>query len=410
MAWRSMVVWAVCFAVGLLGTELLRAQDLEPGGEGKRVVVKRYVELSADAVYAAARDGARAQVRFSDSFDRPVSVPASLRRIVVDDVRYTAALAFRTEANLYCIVSSDNEEGGRKAKALSKGQKITIEGSILGAVGLGKYVFVDMILTGSEKRSKIENELLLRWPGTPPQRISSPGVYQLSLPCNHVEGEVVEVRLEVARKDPEAFRKELRERLGEQAREPRTYERFEAASVYRLAARGRQADVRFEDLFKRVATAERLLREAVVKGRGRFGIGYAFDTYSGLTCLIPLGSREQLEKARLSLPDQRLAIEGTVVGKLGAYYCVLVDEIEFPDLEGKLEKADIWEIRVFWGEETPKRFHVPGSYLLNVPCQYAEGMVEQIALELREVRVIAAEKAAEEEPQTRPSEGSTPGY
>ena len=50
MAWRSMVVWAVCFAVGLLGTELLRAQDLEPGGEGKRVVVKRYVELSADAV------------------------------------------------------------------------------------------------------------------------------------------------------------------------------------------------------------------------------------------------------------------------------------------------------------------------------------------------------------------------
>ena len=407
-------VGALMFVVWGVAEAAAQDQNLEPSEEVEHVIVKRYADLSAGDAYQAVRTSEGANVRFTDSFDGRVAVPARFGTVRVGQQARRTVAAFVTEVGLHCLIASDDEESLQKAPTLRQGQTTTIEGTILGTDGARRCVLVDRILTGSEKMSEISHEIVLRWPGQTAKLILQPGNYTVPFPCNHVEGKTEQIRVLVAERDKEAFLRQIEKEMAEEEGEPqRTYGTYSPTLVYQYAKADRQIDVRFRDKFKGAVRPVPQLRVARIRGRGEIRIGYAFETYEGITCLVPAGKLIVMDKARRSVPGQTILVQGTISGRHGIYRCVVVDNLETyigDTLAGKVEAGKVWEIKVFLPGQTPKMLYKPGTYAdaLTFPCQHKEGAVERFALELREVRLVRAQKE-EPTPPEGPAESPTPG-
>ena len=138
-AWRILV--------GVLGATMIlsgavRAQRARPGGaEGikpdeavRRILVKHYIELSPTEVVQAATSGARADVRLTDTFDGPVPLIAPLQLIPWGPQVIPIALSLRTEGGVTALVPRDQRDTLEKVGTLTKGQTLTVEGTIAGRI------------------------------------------------------------------------------------------------------------------------------------------------------------------------------------------------------------------------------------------------------------------------------------
>jgi len=399
-----------------------QGEAVEPLTEIRRIVLKRYVELAPLVVWRAADADARADVRFEDTFDRAGPARGVLERVRLGPRAYRIVLVALTESRLTCLVPAGQSDTIKKVLNLNRGQEITVEGTVVGRIGAHRAVLVDRILTGHDERSQVEHELVFRWPGQRgalPKLITKPGDYSVEYPCRHKKGEVERATVLVEQLPRKWFLAELERRRAAEAaaqegEEPqegeapeKRYDTYRPEAVYRHAADGSILNVRFTDRVKGRAVG---VPRAVPVPRGRaVRVGYAFDTYVGLTCIVPAQDAPLVELAARLIPGQDVEIKGTILPPVGAFKGVLVDELVLQGLEGPTETPDVWVVRVFWGEEEPRMFYEVGTYPLQFPCQFVEGRAEMLVAELREVRVIKGERegapqqgevlAPEEEPE-----------
>ena len=377
------------------------AERPEPQERVRRIIVKRYTAIGAAELYRAIGENVRADVRFRDEFDRPVQLTGALRTVRLGGRRVRIGAAFRAEKDICCLVPLDARDQAQKVRDLRRGQMVTVEGTVLGIIAGNRCVLVDMVLTGAQQESVIQHELILEWPARQrvrPELITEPGDYEVGFPCRWQEGEEETVRVLVEQRVRAEFLAELKEleEIARGGREEKDYRLYKASAVYDYARDDVRIDVSFEDRIKGPTRRYADLNVVRLRGRRPIRIGYAFDTYQQITCLIPDRDEELLDRARRALPGQDVMIKGTVVGRVGAYRAVLVDELDFPSLNGVAETPDVWVVEIVWGEQRPMPIWRPGTYRRLFPCRFVEGRAERLDITLREVRLIGGRKGGKE--------------
>lgn len=392
-----------CVAVAAQDEASEGSRDVAPEAKFRREVVKRYTELDALSVWRAADSNARADVRFPDSFDRPARDANAREVISLGRQRIPIALKFITKADLCCMVDARDRETIEKVRRLVKGQEITIEGTILGIMGGCKCVLVDRLLTGGEKRSVIDHELIVSWPGRRirAKQIIERGEYTVEFPSRYKDGATERLVLIVEEKDRDAFLEQLAREAAEREedaeggrRRParkKTYSKFKADAVYEHAQGYRPVNVRFEDRFKKFTPGAADLRVVRFADGTVVPVGHVFDTHSGISCIVPLRDRNLMNLAERIVPGQQLTIKGTVLGPWAGLRAVVVDEIVLPNVTGVRDvPRNVWIVTVYWQKQEPKRFYEVGTYRLALPSNYDERgrRTERVQLELREVRLI----------------------
>jgi len=406
--WWTFVVWALWACVPAFAQ-----QEPAPGAEEQpqpqtevtRELVKRYSEMDANAVWRAANSNVLADVRFPDAFKE--FPPNAARREIVrlGPDRFPVALRFNTQADIQCLVDARNVDTLQKVSSLVPGQQIIVEGTILGNLGGRKSVLVDRVLTGDERRSRIDYELVLRWPGTPvePKLIVKPGRYVVEFPSSYKEDAVESFEVQVERKDRKAFAEEQAREAAEAAQkaagqpgapplvqrppQKKSYRALKADDVYVRARQNDLLDVRFQDQYKGLsAFSGRTVRTPY---RTRVPVGFAFDTYIGLTCVVPANDPNLLNTARRIVPGQKVSVDGTVLGQLGAFKVVLVDNVTLPSITGVRDEADhVWLVTLNWPEQKRQRLYQVGTYVMDFPSTQEPPRFERLVVELREVRVV----------------------
>jgi len=394
-----------------------------------KVAARHYKNLAPADVYRAAAAGIRVPVRFVDAFGSRTVMPESLRQFSLEGVTYETAVAFRTQGGLLCLIPWASEGALRtlfglpgdwplseavlnRPAALVRGQQLTVEGVIVGAVVGERCVLVESLYMGKSAGRAVQREVLLMWPGErQPHVISAPGTVNLKFPSTKVEGQTVPISVTVKALTPQALRAELarqaaaREGLGT---EQKTYREFAADDVYRHAARANRLNVSFQDRVARVLGSRlpaELSSVPALRGgvMGPVGVKYAFELESRVVCLVPSDSSQLLGRAMTVLPGERVAVCGTIVGPQGASNCVLVDYIGFPDQEQGPENEVWWVSIQLPGQEKPKEFWGPGLYDIPFPLPDAPGQVETLRVQLWnfvtvQVPAPASERPAQPEP------------
>ena len=415
---RQLLVYAATALVVVPGLVLAqeaadtKGEELAPDEGVRRMVVKRYTTLGPEAVYRAVNSNVLADVRFSDEFDGPVRLTGALRFIRIGDRRETVGAAFSTQSRLCCLVPLEAKEQMEKLRELAKGQTITVEGTVAGIVAAAKCVLVDRVLTGAEKQSDIHHELLLEWPGVAaarPKIIVEPGEYESKFPCRWQAGQFETAVVLVEETSRMGFLEELR-RLEEAARElaeegeeegkkapaVKVYNLYRPEAVYEHARNDNQLDVRFQDRVKGPTPPSPNLAQVRLRGQAPVRIGYAFETYMRITCLVPRENEDLLDRAKRMMRGQEVLVKGTVLGQVGAHRAVLVDELELPSVKGEVETPDVWVIKIFWGKAKPLMLWQPGTYTRDLPCQFVDRRTERLQITLQEVRYIGGKKEGEE--------------
>ncbi len=380
-----------------------------------KVPVKRYKVLSPADIYQAATQGIRADVRFRDTFSRMTAMPGPARQFELGGVTYLVERAFRTQGDLVCLVPRSSTGALRALFGLTpdwpptgalpnlpvvfnEGQRITIEGTIVGTVVGEKCVLVYSLMSGEGEPLPAQREVQLFWGAqTEPRIVSEPGENTLVFPCSYVEGKTGTVKVSVKAVGPEELQAELailtaaREGLGE---ERKAYGQYLPDSVYRYAGQNRPVNVDFKDNVARQIMGRRFPGEIAVAPAVRGGVwtqvrvGYVFETANRIACLVPRDSANLLARAAGTLPGERVHIRGTTTGLLGAYNCVLVDYIGFPDQEQVVGQGQTWWVSVECPQQQPMVFWDSGLYEIPVPCQNAPGRVERLRVVLREFREV----------------------
>lgn len=415
-------------------------QEAATGGAVRtiKVPVKHYKILSPADVYRAAIERIQADVRFRDAFAARTVVPDVVRQINLGDATYLAVLAFRTEGELLCLVPRASSHALRtlfglpadwplndavlnRPIVLNPGQQMTIEGTIIGPAVGERCVLVDSVLVGEAARAPAQREVQLLWrTQQEPRVISEPGEHEFVFPCTYVAGETATVKVSIKALRPRELQRELA-RLAAQTEglraEQKTYGQYSAGAVYRHAGQNSLLNVDFSDRAARIigfspprlAVPEPRLRWAAPVPAGiaaapalRGGvpavvaIGYAFETANRITCLVPSDSASLMGRATSTLPGEQVHIRGTVTGVQGAYNCVLVDYIGFPEQEEAAGDGDTWWVSVEWPQERPKVLWDYGLYQIPLSCQHAAGRFEVVQVLLREFRTIEVEVPAAE--------------
>lgn len=413
---KILLVAGLMLAIGpvittVRGAEEAGGEAMEPEAEEiRRMEVKRYLGLSGQVVAEAIVRGVTRDVRFEDTFEEAARASAAVRTVRLRGERYRIAAMFRTQNDIVCLIPADQQDTLEKVgppNPMRVGQKITVEGTTLGMVRGMRTFLVDRVLTGDEEMSVIEHELVLRWPRSrrraEPQRITEPGEYTAEFPCRYEEESTERVRLVVQRRGREEFMEQLRQEReaareaeeGEEgAREEREerekhYSTYEPAAVYKHIMRDNVLHVSFTDRV-RGAPPSTPRRLTLPNGR-RLRVGAAFDTYIGITCLVPASNEELTDLARRVIPGQDVQVWGTTLPSRASYKPMVVDRMELPGTTRPGQSEHVWVVQVFLPDETPKRFYEVGSYGLDFPCQHVENRTERVVAELREVRVIQRE-------------------
>lgn len=391
MGIRNVLVCGAALGLLVIAATGLQGQPAPSADREERFTVKRYMEIPAEAVYEAAVQGVRAHVRFVDNVTGRTGVPEAFRRIRLYGESFVGAAALRTESGLVCVIPRRSERVLAKLAQLERGQCLAFEGTTLGRAGTIRALLVDQMFFAPEEKSEVGHELLVHWPGVPEERdkrIVEPGIFQIEFPCRHVTGKKEEVKFVIEEKRWETLIEELKRDKHKRDEPERHYKSYAPRAVYEHALRGNQIDVQFRDAFKREAPRSRNLRVARIRGRGELRIRYAFETYSGLACLIPTDKTIFIERARAALPGQDVLVKGTIIGRQGIYRCVLVDEL---GVAGRMKEPDVWAIEIHWPGEKTKLIYQPGRYRLELPCKHAQGQKEVLQLMLREVRLVPEE-------------------
>jgi len=396
------------------------AENPEGVAPVRRLIVKRYIPLTPSAVWKTADAGtAQADVRFTDAFQRALPAPNSVRTVRVGDKRYRIAMVVQTESDLSCLVPIEQRDTIEKIAEFREAQQITVEGTVIGVVGMRRSVLVDRILSGDADKSIIKHELLLSWPGTGQKvkSIQAPGEYTVEFPCRYAQGKVETFFAVITQRNREDMKALLKARAQEAAEKgddkekkapPKQYTTYRAENAYKYAVTGQTLNVRFKDTIKgpAVGSKRRHVRDVPrglqllrLRGVPPLRIAVAFDTYIGLTCVIPERNEKLVAQADRILPGQEITIKGTIVRPLGTYKLVVVDDIEFPEGIGEVEAPDVWVVTIFWDPQTPKIFYESGSYSIMFDCRHVEGRKEQLQAELREVREILGEVKKEDKPK-----------
>ena len=393
-----------------------------------KVPVKRYKALAPDYVYKAAAYDIQADVRFSASFAGKTVVPDAVRRIRLNDRRYTIVLAFRTQEKLVCLVPGsarrtlealfDLPEDWPMTPAIlnrpivaREGQKVAIEGTIVGARVGEKFVLADAVYLGQAQRPTVKREVQVFWAGLDePKDAAGPGTYLLDFPCHHVADQKAVVKVTIralargALRDEQALRVARLEVPPGKPAEKRQYGQFSPEAVFRHTDDDERIHVEFADVVDRAVEdlPEAIESVRVVRyGRvGRIRIGAAFQTGMRLTCLVPAELPTPVAQVADMLPGEKVRVRGTVLGRLGADRCVLVDYLSFPDQESSDPFGDVWLVTVEWPSRQPRTLQIwdYGRYPMpNLPCLFSTGRQEAIQIVLRQYHEIEVKRPAPEE-------------
>ncbi len=410
------------------------AQEEEQEFRQIKVPAKHYKALAAQDVYsavgwAAERGGrVRPNVEFRDAFDRVVRLEAAERTRVLGGRRYTVAFAFRTSADLICLVPRSSPRALRTLFGLppdgpmpapdrlprpvvQAGQTLTVRGTIAGQRGVDRYILVDSVFLGEGGRPPGSRQVRVFLPGEgEPHIVDQRGQRSWSFACSHGETEQEQLAVSIQPKSPQQVANEVARLAGQLeglSEGPKTYGQYSAAAVYRYAGRGgERINVDFTDKVKDLIpnlAAEGLQSAPAVRGGRitRVGVDVAFETTGGVTCLV---SRVPawptvFRQATQLLPGQRVRIRGTTIGPSGPNNRVLVDYLSFPDRPA--EERDTWWVRVDLGANGARRLLWDyGYYQFGVPrCRTGGGRYQSPAVLLekywvRRVRTGAAPEEA----------------
>jgi hypothetical protein len=421
-----LLVAGVMLAVGSAMTTVrgaeAEAERMEPEKkEIRRMEVKRYLGVNPEVVAKAIMRGVNRDVRFEDSFEAAARASSGLRTIPLRGQRYRIAVMFRTQNGIVCLVPADQEDTIQKMgppNPMRVGQKLTIEGTTLGMAGGLRTFLVDRVLTGHEERSIIQHELVLRWPRSrqqvQPKMIRQPGEFTTQFPCRYEQGETEQVRFVVQRRVRKEFMKQLqqeqeaaRETQEGEGREPepepreKRYDKYEPAAVYKHIMRDNVLNVHFIERVR--GEPPRTPRRLTLPNGRRLRVGAAFDTYTGITCLVRAEDEKLTDLAQRIIPGQDVEVWGTTLPARASYKPMVVDRLNVPGTTRPGESEHVWVVRVFLPDQKPKRFYQVGSYALDFPCQHVDDRTERLVAELREIRVIRGE--AEGEGQETTGEG-----
>ncbi|MFW6182128.1 MAG: hypothetical protein ACOC8N_10285, partial [Spirochaetota bacterium] len=162
--------------------------------------------------------------------------------------------------------------------------------------------------------------------------------------------------------------------------EVKRYAEISPDLVWRVADHDRNFDVRFSDGIDSRQRAGGGLRTVTVRGR-RYRIAVMFRTEGDLTCLVPAGHQDTIEKLGGLRRGQIISVEGTTVGTRGTMRLVLVDRL----LTGQGESSSIkHQLIVGWPDSPrrarPKVIRGPGEYNLEFPCRYRKEETESVVL------------------------------
>jgi len=413
-----------------LSVAALAAQDPagRPEGETEKVTVKvpvkDYKGLSPAAVYQAAADGIRADVHFVDGFAGRASVPDAVRREIIEHRPYRVVLAFRTRSRLVCLVPSSAEDAIRvlfglprnwpvnaavleRQLQVASGQKLSVDGTVVGTSIGERYVLVDAVALGEKRAMGGKREVLLLWPGQQePRSMAEPGTKTFSFPCHYAADSMAQVKVTVRQLDRRDLMRELALRAAQievrpgQPAEARQYGEFAPSAVYRLTDVHDRVHVDFTDAFARSIRVRDDLSivPGVRYGRVvRIPIGAAFRTKSQITCLVPAEWATPMVQAARTLGGEKVRIRGTVVGMLGAERCVVVDYLAFPDQEAVAPHSDVWLTVVEWPSPRPHTLRLwdhGDYYVRDLPCLHAPGRREALRIVLRQYRKVEIARPA----------------
>ena len=405
------------------------AENPESAQPVRTIPIKAYTPLKAVAVWkvASASDKVLVDVRFKDTFDRlSTSVPAAAREIRIGADTYRIAVMMTTETDLSLLVPVEQTDTLEKVKDFKKGRQFGVEGTVLGSVAGRECVLVDRILTEVEDKSVIKYELTLTWPGTgaKAKKLIAPGEYNnVEFPCRYAKDmpetfivvieqktreqldKIIEQREKAAaeaaaKKAAEAAPKKegKEEKPAEKPPEPsapKSYATYRGEEVYKYAVTGTKLNVLFKDTIRGGAAPSRDIktvppRLAMVRlsADRPIKIGLAFDTYLGLTCIVPADNKKLMARASSMLPGLDVTIRGMILQPAGAYKVVLVDDIDFPQDVGQAEIPDVWVVTIFWDPQRPKVFYEPGKYPILFACRNVADKKEELQAELEAKREI----------------------
>ena len=396
-------ICAVTLAVAFVAVSVFAGGEGAEEAQPVRVPMQPYRTLPAMAVYRAAGEGIQAPVRFRDTYTGSFSVADSLPDLELGGRTYQTAVAFRTGANLVCLVPRSNAQalqaifgsGGGRQPVIGAGQQLVIEGRLPGGRRLQRYVLVDALSTGRTIRANTRRELRVFLPGKPTAAIiQDTGTEALRFPCSHKEGEMETLKVMVRPVTPEAALSEAAELAGrfEGLDGAKDYGEYDPGTVYRRLREPGTLNVRFRDEIIRVG--RRLLPSGLTTVQLPRGdtavpvrVAYAFETSQHVLCLVPDIWPTLVQQANRLLPGETVRVQGTTLGDAEA---VVVDYMDFP-LEWELAgETAAWWVTLQLGEDGSRRmFWDVGSYAFpEMRCQYAPGFepVQAIMAQYRLVR------------------------
>jgi hypothetical protein len=401
-------------ASAFLASLPLAAQEAAPVAAGEVIVpVKAYKSLDPPAVYRAALYGITADVRFEDAYSRRMPVPNGFAQVQVNDFTYGIVAAFRTRGDILCLVPDTSTEALsalfavpygalltpavlQQPMVLNDGQKLIVEGTILGEIGANKAVVADAVIVGQDPRPRPFHGLQVLWPGAQaPEFITEAGEHELDVPSSVMEGQSVTADIEILEMTKRQLLAELAERAAQREGVPearKVYGEYDAGLVYRHATENNSITVDFTDRINRVIgfrvpnaiSTVPAARGGVVVD---LGVGYAFTTEAGLTCLVGADQPVLTARAATALPGEKVRVRGNVIGRTGAYCLVLADYIGFPEQEALTGEDMVWVAVLSWPGTYPRVFWTGGTYtLVDLPSPHAIGRFERLQVTLGEFR------------------------
>jgi hypothetical protein len=428
-AWIALVT-SLCLMLPLAvvrAQEDADADDPETVEETIKVPLKRYKVMDCGDVYRAANQNTQVAVRFQDALKARVQVPRNRRTVRVGENRYGIALALRTQCGLFLLVPTSerkviemllglpedwpiNERTLREQLVVREGQKLNIEGTVLGNMGGEKIVLVEGIHTEDKPMPGGQREVLVFWPGADEVKsMTRPGSQKFTFDCHYVRDAEATVTVTVRELTRDALLQELALRQARRQVRPGNpadalqYGEYAAEDVFDHARNEDLLLVEFTDVVqRRLRRLPERLRSVPAVRYGRevdLAVGAAFRTSERLTCVVPARLATPVAQVAGMLPGERVYVRGRVVGEVLGDKVVRVDYLGFPDTEAADPYENVWLATLEWPSKPMRTLQAWdfGRYrATDLPCLHRRGANEAVQMILRQYRERTIEVPAAE--------------